>query len=63
VSEVTFLEALGMTVVEVPGLSVEVCYVEDVNVGLVRAGLTPQARRQVYDWLLSAAGEGYATAS
>jgi len=51
------LSALGIIVVEVPGLDVEVCYVKDRRVGLIRAGLSDDAVRRAQDWLLQATWE------
>ena len=51
------LQVLGVTVVEVPELDVEVCYVSDRRVGLIRAGLPPKAQRRALDWLLQVASE------
>ena len=61
-NSVAFLEVLGVKVVEVEDLEVEVAFVDDVRVGLVRAGLPARARRRVYDWLIAEADSGSATA-
>lgn len=50
------LGVLGIVVVDVPGLDVEVSYVENVRVGLIRAGLDPGVRRKALDWLLGLVG-------
>lgn len=58
-----FLAGLGVVVVEVPSLDVEVCYVEDRRVGLIREGLPGAARRRAMDWLLEAAEREFLSAS
>lgn len=55
--EQLLLSALGVTVVEVPHLDVEVCYVSDRRVGLIRAGLPEVALRRAHDWLLRVVSE------
>ena len=45
------LKVLGVTVVEVPDLDVELCYVEDRRVVLIREGLRHQDRRRALNWL------------
>lgn len=57
VGDQLLLSALGVTVVEVPDLDVEVCYISDRHVGLIRAGLPEAALRRAYDWLLRVASE------
>lgn len=58
------LQMLGITVVEVPGLDVEVCYVDDRRVALIRAGLPAAALRRAHDWLYEIAeGQGSETAT
>lgn len=59
----SFLAGLGVAVVEVPNLDVEVCYVEDRRVGLIREGLSDHARLRALLWLLEAAGQEFLSAS
>lgn len=47
------LTMLGVIVVEVPGLDVEACYVEDRRVALIRPDLPEPVRRRAFDWLLA----------
>ncbi|TGY75719.1 hypothetical protein [Cellulomonas shaoxiangyii] len=55
--EEQLLAILGIIVVEVPGLDVEVCYVSDRRVALIRAGLPERALRRCHDWLLETVPE------
>ena len=48
------LDALGVIVVEVPGLRAEVAYVRDQGVGLIRAGLDDERHAGALDWLVTA---------
>lgn len=45
------LEALGVVVVEVDGLSDAVCWVRSQRVGLLRSGLSDDSRDAAVDWL------------
>ena len=58
--DLLLLEALGVIVVEVPGLDVEVCYVSDRRVGLIRAGLPEAELYRAWHWLLRASWESEA---
>ena len=49
------LEAFGVIVVEAPRLDVEVCYVQDRHLGVLRAGLAPDRIAWCADWLLAEA--------
>lgn len=55
--ESALLHERDITVIEVPNLDVEVCYVEDRRVGLIRAGLPPRARASAEAWLYGASEE------
>jgi hypothetical protein len=47
--------ALGVTVVDLPNLPGPVFYVEECNVALINADLTPEARAAALDWVLNEA--------
>lgn len=47
------LSALGIFVAEVPELDVEICYVEDRRVALMRAGLAGEERDRALTWVIS----------
>ena len=49
------VKRLGVTVLEVPGLDVDVAYVARHNVALIRCGLDPCARQKAADWVLEEA--------
>lgn len=51
--DVELIERMGTTVVEVVGLSRTVCYVEDVDVAMIRAGLDDEALDRAAAWLLA----------
>src|SRR5699024_317992 len=56
------VEGVGVRVVEVEGLHDVACMVDGEEVALVRAGLTPDLRDRVVDWLLhEALGSGRAS--
>ena len=55
--DLLLLNALGVIVVEVPGLDVEVCYVSDRRVGLIREGLSEARLYRAWNWLLRASWE------
>lgn len=56
------LWALGVSVVDVPGLDVQVCYVQDRRVALVRAGTEGEERLASLDWVLAELDAGSVTA-
>lgn len=55
------VEALGVTVVEVPGLKDTVCLVRDQWVALIRPGLDDQTRDWAADWLFQEAASRMAS--
>jgi hypothetical protein len=62
--EFEMVRRMGLTVVEVPGLRSRVCYVEDQDVALVRAGMDQASREVCAEWLLTEiASPASATAS
>lgn len=46
------VEALGVIVVEVPGMDVDVAYIPDRHIGLVRKGLSMDERQDAADFFL-----------
>lgn len=52
--EFELLRRMGMQIFFVDELNAEVRYVNDCNVGLVRAGMSPDLRQWAADWLLMA---------
>lgn len=51
------LARLGLKIFEVEDLDRDVVFVENEDLGFVRAGLSPDDRQWVADWLLSAAAD------
>lgn len=49
------VEALGVKVIEVPGLRSKVALVRDQGVALIRADLDPESYEWALDWLLQQA--------
>lgn len=53
--EFDLVRRLGVPVVEVPGMKRKVCFVEDVEVGMIREGLDHEDRIEAAWWLFAEA--------
>lgn len=51
--EFDLVRRMGVRIIEDPELDVDICYVEDRHLAIVRGGLDLTTRQQAADWLLA----------